>query len=127
MKNLLLVGVLFFGAYSFAQTIEEKNLALARNYMLKNNLEYEHVQINLVNAIDDNTWNALKSKILGLESVYYITLSDDNKNVSVKSYLVNKKTLEYKLKNSIQSIIGNEVVFNYHNEETIDNEKITQD
>jgi hypothetical protein len=115
---------LAFGTVSFAQTIEEKNLALAKNYMIKNNLESEFVQIDLVNPIDENKWSTLKSKILGLESIYHITLKEDNKTVVIKSYMVDNNTVERKIKNSIETIVGNQVVFSYHTFETIEQEKL---
>lgn len=115
---------LAFGTVSFAQTIEEKNLALAKNYMIKNNLESEFVQIDLVNPIDENKWSTLKSKILGLESIYHITLNEDNKTVVIKSYMVDNNTVERKIKNSIETIVGNQVVFSYHTFETIEQEKL---
>lgn len=106
-----MIAVCLFAGLSFGQTIEEKDLAVAKNYMIQHKLPSEHVKIDLGVVITDDQFTTLKKKLIGIESVYFIEKNSAGNVIEVKYYMIDHKNLEYKAKGSIEDIVNHAVVF----------------
>lgn len=93
---------------SFGQTIEEKKLAVAKNYMLNNKLKSYTITIDFGGEISSSTWDDVKNKLIGNERVYLMDLNQSSTAATVK--YSEGEHLGLIIKESLEKIVGNAIV-----------------